>query len=110
MLEKSVSRIDSAVTSIMVPKGLVTAVLASLIMQSGVPGGAVLQNTIYSVILFSIILATLLSFFIEKGWAIPAVNFLFKRHREVYPDAIPAPIVKKIEIGHQQKHLIAKDR
>ncbi len=110
MLEKSVSRIDSAVTSIMVPKGLVTAVLASLIMQSGVPGGVILQNTIYSVILFSIILATLLSFFIEKGWGMPAVNFLFKRHREFYPDAIPAPAAKKVEIGHQQKHLIAKDR
>lgn len=111
VLDKSVSRIDSAVTSVMVPKGLVTAVLAALIMKSGVSGGAVLQNTIYSVILFSIILATLFSFFIEKGWCMPAINFLFKRHRDVCPEnaAWDCP-VKKTEIMHQQKHLIAKDR
>lgn len=111
LLDKSVSRIDTAVTSVMVPKGLVTAVLASLIMQSGVPGGAVLQNTIYSVILFSIILATLFSFFIEKGWTVQVSDFLFKRHRELAPaNNAPATNKKSAAINHQQKHLITKER
>ena len=64
----------------MVPKGLVTAVLASMIMQSGLSGGAVLQNTIYCVILFSIIFATVFSFLIEKGHTAKLTDFLFKRH------------------------------
>jgi NhaP-type Na+/H+ or K+/H+ antiporter len=80
VLNKSASRLDTAVASAMVPKGLVTAVMASLIAQSGIAGGAVLQDTIYSVILFSILYATTISFLIEKGYANTAVNFLFKRH------------------------------
>lgn len=80
VMEKQISRIDCAVTSIMVPKGLVTAVLASMIMQSGLAGGAVLQNTIYCVILFSIIFATVFSFLIEKGHTAKLTDFLFKRH------------------------------
>lgn len=85
MLDKSISRIDTAVASAMVPKGLVTAVLASMIAQSGIPGGMVLQDTIYSVILFSIIFSTVIAFLIEKGYANPAANFFFKRHRDVAP-------------------------
>ena len=82
IMEKQISRIDCAVTSIMVPKGLVTAVLASMVMQAGLPGGAILQNTIYCVILFSIIFATVFSFLIEKGHTAKLTDFLFKRHRD----------------------------
>ena len=80
VLDKSISRIDTAVVSAMVPKGLVTAVLASLVARSGISGAQVLQDTIYSVILFSIIFATMISFSIERGYGMPAINFLFKRH------------------------------
>ncbi len=111
LLDKTVSRIDTSVTSVMVPKGLVTAVLASLIMQSGVPGGEILQNTIYSVILFSIILATLFSFFIEKGWTAQISDFLFKRHKDFIPvNNGPVGHKKGADVNHQQKHLVARER
>ncbi len=80
-LDKQVTRLDTAVAAALVPKGLITAVLASLVAQSGIIGGDILQDTIYSVILFSTILATLLSFCIEKGYVNGATDFLFKRHR-----------------------------
>ena len=95
VMDKQISRIDCAVASAMMPKGLVTAVLASLIMQAGLEGSAVLQNTVYSVILFSIILATLSSFLIEKGYCVKAVNFLFKRHRDNTLSALPPAAVSK---------------
>jgi NhaP-type Na+/H+ or K+/H+ antiporter len=80
-LDKQITRADTAVAAALVPKGLITAVLASLVAQSGIVGGSILQDTIYSVILFSTILATLLSFCIEKGYANGAADFLFSRHR-----------------------------
>ena len=80
LLSPSINRLDTAVAAAMMPKGLVTAVLASLIVQSGIPGGQLLKDTIYSVILFSIILSTVLSFLIEKGYACRLSDFLFARH------------------------------
>ena len=81
-LDKDVNRLDSAVVSAMVPKGLLTAVLASMAVQSGLSGATVLQDTIYSVILFSIIFATVISFCIEKGYGRGVIDFLFKRHSD----------------------------
>ncbi|MDR1123718.1 MAG: cation:proton antiporter [Elusimicrobiota bacterium] len=78
-LAKSVSRLDAAAASAMAPKGLVTAVLASLAAQSG--AGA-LQDIVYSVIFFSILFATLMSFCIEKGYCAGIVAFVFRRHQE----------------------------
>lgn len=90
-LDTSVNRLDTAVAAAMVPKGLVTAVLASLIVQSGIEQANVLQDTIYSVILFSIIFATVIAFFIEKGYANNAANFLFKRHIDSSHPPPPQP-------------------
>jgi NhaP-type Na+/H+ or K+/H+ antiporter len=81
-LAKSVSRLDTAAASAMAPKGLVTAVLASHAAQMGTAGAAVLQDTVYSVIFFSILFATLISFCIEKGYCTGVVAYLFKRHQE----------------------------
>ncbi len=51
---------DSAITSMMVPKGLAAAVLASLPLQSGVPGAEIIRDTTYMVVLFSIVLCAVL--------------------------------------------------
>jgi len=81
-LDKHVTRNDCTVASAMVPKGLVAAVLASLTAQSGIPNGARLQDITYSVIMLSIIFATLLAYAAEKGYAKNFGEAFFKRHAE----------------------------
>lgn len=51
---------DAAITSMMAPKGLAAAVLASLPLQYGVAGGEVIRDTTYMVVLISITLTALL--------------------------------------------------
>jgi NhaP-type Na+/H+ or K+/H+ antiporter len=81
-LSKSTNRTDTAVVAAMAPKGLVTAVLASLVAQSGIAVTAILQDIIYSVILFSIIFSTIFAFLIEKGYVVRTINLVFKRHAD----------------------------
>jgi NhaP-type Na+/H+ or K+/H+ antiporter len=87
-LARSVNRLDAAAASAMAPKGLVTAVLASLAAQAGTAGAAALQSIVYSVILFSILFATMISFCIEKGYCAGAVAYLFRRHQETAAPAV----------------------
>lgn len=90
-LDKSISRLDCMVAAAMTPKGLVTAVLASLVAQSGIAGGALIQDVIYSVIMFSIIFATVLAFLTEKGYASQIADVFFKRHSNVGEEPSPKP-------------------
>jgi len=48
------------------PKGLAAAVLASIPMQRGVPGGEAIQNVVYAIILFTIVLTALLVFLQDR--------------------------------------------
>lgn len=51
---------DRVIISLMVPKGLAAAVLASLPAQTGMPGGELIQNITYSTVLISIVFNSLL--------------------------------------------------
>jgi cell volume regulation protein A len=51
---------DTALTSMMAPKGLASAVLATLPLEYGVAGGEVIRDATYMVVLFSITLTALL--------------------------------------------------
>lgn len=51
---------DTAITSMMAPKGLAAAVLAGLPLQYGVTGGETIRDTTYMVVLVSIALCALL--------------------------------------------------
>lgn len=51
---------DRVIMSMMVPKGLAAAVLASLPVQAGMPGGVMIQNITYSTVLISIIVNSIL--------------------------------------------------
>ncbi len=51
---------DSAMTSMLAPKGLAAAVLAGLPLQYGVSGGEIIRDTTYMVVLVSIALCALL--------------------------------------------------
>lgn len=51
---------DTAISSMMAPKGLASAVLATLPLQFGVAGGEIIRDTTYMVVLVSITLTALL--------------------------------------------------
>ncbi len=65
-MERIIGRFDISVISAMVPKGLAAAVLATLPLKAGVPNGAIIQDIVYAVILFSIILTGILIILIER--------------------------------------------
>lgn len=58
--DASYSLRDAAITSMMAPKGLVSAVLATLPLEYGIAGGAIIRDAAYMVVLVSITLTALL--------------------------------------------------
>ena len=58
--DKSYNLRDTAITSMMAPKGLASAVLATLPLEYGVAGGELIRDATYMVVLFSITLTALL--------------------------------------------------
>lgn len=71
---KDHSASEVAIMSVMTPKGLVPAILASLPLQMGIAGGDIILDMGYSVVLFSIILCSGLVIFLGKKSEKPAVS------------------------------------
>jgi NhaP-type Na+/H+ or K+/H+ antiporter len=65
-IKKSTPKYDTSIMAVTVPKGLAAAVLASIPLQQGIERGDFIQNTTYSVLLFSIILTSLLVLLVNK--------------------------------------------
>jgi len=57
---------DASVMAVMIPKGLATAVLASMPLEQAYPGGMFIQEATYAIILFSIIINSVLIILIDK--------------------------------------------
>lgn len=57
---KTVTKAEKSIMSIMMPKGMVPAVLASIPLQQGLAHGLVIQDLGYSVVLFSIVICSFL--------------------------------------------------
>lgn len=70
----------------MAPKGLAAAVLASLPLQQGVPGGELIQNSTYAVVLFSVILTSLLVFLQDRTPVGRLYRFIFKGFAKDEPE------------------------
>lgn len=77
---KTITRNDCSVMLAMCPNGLVSAVLAAMIAQQLPEQGGTIQDVIYSVIFFSVILSNLMSFRIEKGGFSWLGRAFFSRH------------------------------
>ena len=69
---------DAAFMAVMIPKGLGAAVLASLPAQQGVEGGEMIQSIVFSIILCTTIMTTLLSFLVDKTWVADFYGFIFR--------------------------------
>ena len=70
--------LDKAIMSVMIPKGLGAAVIATLPFQSGIADGEIIQSVCFSVILFSTIICILLFLLIKKDITMPFYRWLFK--------------------------------
>ena len=90
-VSKSIPIKDRSVMAIMVPKGLAAAVLASIPYQQEIIGGELIQNVTYAVILFSIVVTSLLLFFIDKTKLMDFYGWIF------------SPGMKKSTRPHQPK-------
>jgi NhaP-type Na+/H+ or K+/H+ antiporter len=84
------SRFEASVSGAMNPKGLAAAVAASIPFQMGLDMGAEIKQVAFAVVLFTILAASLLVFFIERGWFNAFGNVLYKRYKpELASDASP---------------------
>ncbi len=66
---------DTAITSMLAPKGLAAAVLAALPLQYGIADGEAIRDTTYMVVLVSISLSAML----VMAYPVPAVRSLYSR-------------------------------
>jgi len=90
IVPRSTPIIDKAAMSIMIPKGLRSAVIATLPIQQGLANGAIIQSICFSVILFSTLICVLLFFLLKTEISIPVYNLLFKS--KLNSGREPAPI------------------
>jgi len=65
-IPRSIPASDAAIISIMEPKGLAAAVLASLPLQAGIAAGQTIQDVTYIIIFFSILACSVMVFLLEK--------------------------------------------
>lgn len=71
---------DAAITSMMAPKGLAAAVLATLPLEFGVVGGEMIRDVTYMVVLFSISLTALLVMLYPKRFSQNIYSRVLKKH------------------------------
>ncbi|PKL92396.1 MAG: sodium:proton exchanger [Candidatus Goldiibacteriota bacterium HGW-Goldbacteria-1] len=60
------NRFDVTAAGVMVSRGLASAVLAGIPLQAGMEGGEIIRDTVYAVILLSILLNSFLSYSVER--------------------------------------------
>jgi NhaP-type Na+/H+ or K+/H+ antiporter len=72
---------DASFMSIMIPKGLGAAVLATLPTQRGLPTGPAIQTITFAVIFFTTVFCTLLFFVLEKRKLLGFYRLFFGGHR-----------------------------
>ena len=84
-IRQAIPTFDMVMFSVMVPKGLAAAALASLPFQRGLEGGEFIRDITYAIILFSIIFSSLL---------VPAVE-KYPRFRSFYGLFLRTGIVKR---------------
>jgi cell volume regulation protein A len=77
VISKSTPLLDKSVMSVMVPKGLGAAVIATLPLQKSHPDGVIIQSICFSVILFSTIYCVLLFFIVKTGVATPLYRIFY---------------------------------
>ncbi len=76
-LDKATPVGDASFVTIMIPRGLAAAALASIPLQQGIDGGEIIQNVVSVIILFTIILTTILVPIVERTKSSKFYSWLF---------------------------------
>jgi NhaP-type Na+/H+ or K+/H+ antiporter len=101
------ARRDAALMSVLIPKGLASAVLATLVVGVGVTDGTIVQGTVYAAIFFSILYCASLVFWIEHGLLEkPAMKAWFGKFAMA---AAPAPAEATADRGPDRPVLVLDD-
>ena len=79
-ISEDLPTIDLTIMSTMVPKGLAAAVLANLPLQAGVPGGEMVRDLVYAVILTSIVFTSIMIPILSKVPSVSAFYGAIIRH------------------------------
>jgi cell volume regulation protein A len=91
VIGKNSPLLDKATISIMIPKGLGAAVIATLPLQQNHADGLIIQSICFSVILFSTVYCVILFTLLKRGITMPVYALLFGRDKMISPDeSIPA--------------------
>jgi cell volume regulation protein A len=77
VINKKLPVMDKAAISIMIPKGLGAAVVATLPMQQGLPYGDIIQAVGFGIILFSTIYCVILFFLLKTKISVPLYRMFF---------------------------------
>ncbi len=77
-VSKTTTPKDATYMATMIPKGLGAAVLASLPVQQGILGGEIIQSVVFSIILCSTLMTTVLTFLVDKTWLANVYCWIFK--------------------------------
>ncbi|GIZ08000.1 cation:proton antiporter [Flavobacterium sp. UMI-01] len=75
---KETPLLDKSVMTTMIPKGLGSAVIATLPLQKGLPDGEIIQSLCFSIILFSTLFCVLFFFLIKTKISLPFYTYFFK--------------------------------
>ncbi|PKP39188.1 MAG: sodium:proton exchanger [Bacteroidetes bacterium HGW-Bacteroidetes-15] len=97
-IRKPLPTFDLTMISVMVPKGLAAAVLASIPFQQGIEGGEFIRDITYAVILLSIVFSSVLIPLVEKSSVVRGVYGLMLRKGFMFWRK-PKPI-KDSELNH----------
>ncbi|GAB3305315.1 hypothetical protein GCM10027511_18290 [Hymenobacter humi] len=88
--DRQTPQFDVAVMSIMIPKGLGAAVLATLPVQRGIPTGPIIQTLTFAIIMATTVLCTILFFLVEKRKILGFYALFSGRSRPVDASTAPA--------------------
>jgi NhaP-type Na+/H+ or K+/H+ antiporter len=92
---RAIARADASRMAALAPKGLAAAVLASIGVEQNLPNALLVQNLVYSIILFTIILATVLVFLQDRT----PIGRTYDRLMACFPARAPADKLAEAQIA-----------
>jgi cell volume regulation protein A len=89
---------DASFIAVMAPRGLTAIVLAAIVFQQAVPGGELIKNLTYGIVLFSVALTSLLVLLTDKTRLADGLGYLFSAGTRRQPEpAEPAETTEPVE-------------
>lgn len=83
IVTKDTPLLDKSIMSIMIPKGLGAAVIATLPLQRGHVDGVIIQSICFAVILFSTLYCVALFFLVKIGFSLPFYRLFFGKDQGI---------------------------